>query len=122
MDRVLSAAGQDGAPTRPPMKLELALTLLLDAHQTSLHVTALDALAAYGDTCWHSTVNALRDKGLEFVQHEYPHINRNGGTSRFQAYRLTPGSVELAETLMMLYRTGRRQTPLCWRTSPRKGD
>lgn len=108
MNHVLAKAGQDGAHVRPPMKIELALALLVEAYHEHRYVCALDALRDHGDTCWHSSIADLREKGLEFVQRDHPHVHRHGGKALYQDYRLAAGSVEKAESMLRLYRAGRR--------------
>lgn len=108
MDRVLSAAGQDGAHVRPPMKIELTLALLTAAYHERRYVCALDALNDHGDTCFHSSIADLREKGLEFIQRDHPHMHRHGGKALYQDYRLASGSIEKAESMLAIYRAGRR--------------
>lgn len=86
---------------RKPRKLEQCLDMLLAAHAAGRYVYAFDALNAYRDTCLHSTVDELRDRGIRFVQR--PH----GNGTRFQDYRLHPESVERARRLRDTYRLGR---------------
>ncbi|WP_163650716.1 hypothetical protein [Modicisalibacter sp. 'Wilcox'] len=94
---------ENDTSARIPLKLELALELLLQADDAQRYITTLDALQAYGDTCWHSTVAALRAKGVEFLQERYQHAHRHGGHARFEAYRLSPDSREQAEQLLRWY-------------------
>lgn len=95
------------AAKRQPLKLEHSLALLISAHHAGRYVTTLDALTAYGDTCWHSSVSDLRERGLKFHQREHRHTHQHGGAARFQAYLLTPDSVEAAQELLMSYRRAR---------------
>lgn len=99
------------APTRQPLKLEHSLALLVDAYEAGRFVTTLDALTAYGDTCWHTSVADLRERGLRFRQRDHRHTHRHGGAARFQAYQLTPDSVEPARALLANYRTARGAQP-----------
>lgn len=96
-----------GDSSRQPLKIQLALALLVDAYRDGRFITTLDALNTYGDTCWHTSVATLRDKGLVFQQRLHRHTHQNGGTARFQAYQLTPESLELAERLLATYRRAR---------------
>lgn len=91
-------------PPRQPMKVELALELLIKADDAGQFVYALDAARAYGDSAWHSTVAGLRGKGLEFLQRPYHHQHRHGGRARYEEYRLAPSSREKAERLLASYR------------------
>lgn len=100
-----------GEPERAPLKLELALALLIDAYHADRFITTLDALNTYGDTCWHTTAHTLRDRGVTFCQHTHRHAHQNGGTARFQAYQLAPESLETAERLLAFYRRGRGAPP-----------
>lgn len=93
------------APTRTPLKLELALEMLLRADDAQQYIINLDASQAYGDTCWHSTVAALRAKGIDFLQKPHLHHHQHGGEARFEAYRLSPASREKAEQLLLWYRS-----------------
>lgn len=108
MNHVLAKAGQDSADVRPPLKIEMALAMLLEAYREQRYVCALDALRDHGDTCWHSSVAELREKGIEFVQRDHPHVHRHGGRALYQDYRLAAGSVEKAEIMLAIYRAGRR--------------
>ncbi|MCP1317852.1 hypothetical protein [Halomonas sp. 707B3] len=116
MDRILADAEKNAFFVRPPLKIELSLVLLVEAYHESRYVCALDALRVNGDTCWHSSVAELRDKGLEFLQKDRPHMHRHGGKALYQDYRLSAGSIEKAENLLRLYQAGRSQA----QTSPRK--
>lgn len=98
-------------PTRAPLKLERALDLLIDADRAGLYVFALDALNAFGDSAWHSTVASLRGKGLEFLERPHPHQHQHGGTARFKEYRLAPASREKAHRLRDTYRRARGVMP-----------
>ena len=80
---------------RAPLKIEQSLALLIDAYHADRFITALDALNAYGDCSWHSSVSTLRERGLV------------GGVTRFQSYQLTPESLEKAEALLADYRLAR---------------
>lgn len=116
MDPILAHAEKSALFTRPPLKIELSLTLLVEAYHESRYVCALDALRVNGDTCWHSSVAELRDKGLEFLQKDHPHMHRHGGKALYQDYRLAAGSIEKAENLLKLYQAGRDNA----KTNPRK--
>lgn len=116
MDRILAHAEKSALFTRPPLKIELSLTLLVEAYHESRYVCALDALRVNGDTCWHSSVAELRDKGLEFLQKDRPHMHRHGGKALYQDYRLSEKSIERAENLLRLYQAGRSRA----QTNPRK--
>lgn len=98
------------APRRTPLKIELALDMLLQADQEDRYVMSFDAMREYGDTCLHSTIATLREKGLQFLQKPYKHEHRHGGTALFQWYRLAPGSRAKAHALLMEYQSmpGRR--------------
>lgn len=96
-----------GDSSRQPLKMELALSLLIDAYRDGRFITTLDAMNTYGDTCWHTSVAALRDKGLVFKQRLHRHTHQNGGVARFQAYQLEPESLERALALLAFYRRGR---------------
>ena len=91
---------------RVPLKTEQALALLLNAYQRDRFIIALDALNAFGDTCWHSTVAALRKQGIEFEQRSHEHTHQRGGTVWFQAYRLRDEeSAQKAAQLLAFYRS-----------------
>ena len=92
---------------RAPLKIEQTLALLIDAYHADRFITALDALNAYGDCSWHSSVSTLRERGLVFEQHTHNHTNQVGGVTRFQSYQLTPESLEKAEALLASYRMAR---------------
>jgi len=94
-------------PPRAPLKVELALSLLIEADRAGRYVCALDALAAFGDSAWHSTVAGLRKKGLSFLQRPYQHQHQHGGTARFLEYRLAPGHRKKAAQLLGQYRQAR---------------
>lgn len=95
---------------RAPLKIELALKMLIAADRSGRYVMSFDAMREYGDTCLHSTIATLREKGLQFLQQPYPHEHRHGGKVRFQQYRLAPGSRQKAHALLMEYQalTGSR--------------
>lgn len=122
MDRILADAEKSALFTRPPLKIELSLALLVDAYHENRYVCALDALRVNGDTCWHSSIAELRQKGFEFLQQPRPHMHRHGGQALYQDYRLSVRSIEKAESLLKLYRAGRSQPPMSSqaKTSPRK--
>lgn len=91
-------------PPRQPLKIELALELVIEAARAGKYVFAGDAHNAFGDSAWHSTVDRLRGKGLEFLQRPYHHRHRHGGCVLYQEYRLTPESRKKAERLLAEYR------------------
>lgn len=99
-----------GDSARQPLKMELALSLLVDAYRADRYITTLDALNTYGDTCWHTSVATLRDKGLTFKQRLHRHTHQSGGVARFQAYKLEAGSLARAEELLATYRRARGET------------
>lgn len=95
---------------RIPLKIELCLEMLIQADREGRFVMAHDATKAYGDTCLNSSISALRDKGLKFLQLPCPIEHRHGGIARFQQYRLAPDSRQKALALLMEYQllTSRR--------------
>lgn len=88
---------------RTPLKIELALEMLVEADRRGAYVSALDALQEFGDTAWHSTVAGLRSKGIRFAQQPYNHEHRHGGTARFQLYRISPECRDLAREMLADY-------------------
>ncbi|MEX2373992.1 MAG: hypothetical protein WD942_00175 [Dehalococcoidia bacterium] len=92
-----------GHKKRTPLKIELCLEMLIQADREGRFVMSFDAMREYGDTCLHSSIAALRDKGIRFTQMSYSHEHRHGGKAHFQQYRLAPDSRQKARALLMEY-------------------
>lgn len=97
-----NAARESRRNTRP-LKIELALDMLIRADQEGRFVISLDALSQFGDTCFHTTVSTLREKGITFLQKTHKHQHRHGGVTHFQSYRISPNSLETAKRLAQHY-------------------
>lgn len=87
----VSAARESRRNTKP-LKIELALNMLIRADQEGRFIMSFDAMQEYGDSCLHTTIATLREKGITFLQQPYKHQHRHGGTAHFQSYRLSPTS------------------------------
>lgn len=96
-------AARESRSNAKPLKIELALDLLIRAEREGVFVTTLDAFAEYGDTCFHTTIASLRDRGIHFDQVPYKHQHRHGGTAHFQSYRLSEKSRATALNLLQHY-------------------
>jgi hypothetical protein len=74
--------------TKPPFKIELCLTELINRTENGLN--QLEAFAAYGETALHSTISALaNDHGLLIKRVREPHIHRHGTLTHFHRYSLS---------------------------------
>lgn len=96
-------AARESRNNSEPLKVELALDLLVRADRAGVFVTTLDASAEYGDTCFHTTIASLRDRGFRFDQMPYKHQHRHGGTAHLQSYRLSEKSRATALNLLQHY-------------------
>lgn len=98
----INAARESRSNTKP-LKIELALDMLIQADQEGRFIMSFDAMREYGDTCLHTTIATLRDKGVTFLQQSYKHKHRHGGTAHFQSYRIAPSSRSKAIRLAQHY-------------------
>ncbi|WP_075882055.1 hypothetical protein [Vreelandella massiliensis] len=96
-------AARESRKTAKPLKIELALDMLIRADRESRYVMQYDASDEYGETCFHTTISTLRDKGIDFLQLPYKHTHRHGGTAHFQSYRISPKSRAAALNLANHY-------------------
>lgn len=96
-------AARESRSNTKPLKIELALDMLIRADQEDRFIMSFDAMREYGDTCLHTTIATLRDKGITFLQQSYRHEHRHGGTAHFQSYRIGPGSRTAASQLAQHY-------------------
>lgn len=100
-------AARESRCNAKPLKVELALDMLIRAKQEGRFVTTLDALQEFGDTCFHTTIAKLRERGVTFIQQPYQHTHRHGGTAHFQSYQLSEKSHAAAISLSQHYATMR---------------
>ncbi|HBK37468.1 MAG TPA: hypothetical protein DDZ35_11880 [Halomonas sp.] len=96
-------AARESRSNTQPLKIELALDMLIRADQDERFIMSFDAMQEYGDSCLHTTIATLREKGITFLQQPYKHQHRHGGTAHFQSYRISPSSRETAKQLAQHY-------------------
>lgn len=96
-------AARESRRNTKPLKIELALDMLIRADQEGRFIMSFDAMREYGDSCLHTTIATLRDKGITFLQQPYKHEHRHGGTAHFQSYRIAPSSRSAAVLLAQHY-------------------
>lgn len=96
-------AARESRSNTQPIKIELALDMLIRAEREGSFVTTLDAFQEYGDTCFHTTVAELRSRDICFDQRPYKHHHRHGGTAHFQSYRIAEQSRAVAIQLLQHY-------------------
>ena len=68
-------AARESRSNTQPLKIELALDMLIRADQDERFIMSFDAMQEYGDSCLHTTIATLREKGITFLQQPYKHTN-----------------------------------------------
>lgn len=94
-------------PKRPPYKIELCITELLERGDAGL--VELEAFQAYGETCLHSSISTLANKhNLEFTRVSHRHNSKRNVIVHFIRYSLlNEQQIDGAKALLLQYRSKR---------------